>query len=641
MALALLIGPALAVPTVRPEEGDRWAVVIGVSSYPGLDLDGGRLPGAAEDARAVREALVDRRGYPVDHVRLLLDEAATRAAVEEALVGWLGSRVAPGDHVLVYFAGLGSRIPDRDGDERDGFDETLVPADARAGSAEGDIPDDLFGAWMDGLASTEIVVVLDRGGGGVPARASVPGVRGRTLRRASAVREEPDAPDGAGDGFDAGGPLVLAVHPTAPGEEAVEVLFGRPGVPSYPGGALTTHLLRALWRSGPAAPHPAVVEETARTLRRDGFGQAPGISGAGVPGTRPLMAEGSDAAEAGTARGVLTVRAVHAPPVGPGVGDGAADGLGGASRDGRRVELAAGARLGLLPGSVLEGPGGARLVLETVRPDASRGRVVGDDGAGAALAPGDPLRLVGRPFPAGPLRVGIGGLDQGPARLVREALDDSARVVLLPAPDEGTGAADLHLLPEADGTLRVVGRDGYERRTGLAAGDAETLAELLRGEAARTLLARMDHPLPPFRVELRLEGGRERFAPGETMAFHVTSERAGFLTLVDVGTDGMVSVLLPSPERPAVRVEAGQTLTFPGEEMGFALGAMPPVGRAEVAAFVTPRPLALPLDEGYLEGDERLVELLARALADAAGSVEGAVRLGTWSSTLRTYEIRD
>jgi hypothetical protein len=60
-----------------------------------------------------------------------------------------------------------------------------------------------------------------------------------------------------------------------------------------------------------------------------------------------------------------------------------------------------------------------------------------------------------------------------------------------------------------------------------------------------------------------------------------------------------------------------------------------------VAAFVTSRPLALPLDDGYLEGDEGLVELLGRALAGAAGSVEGAVRLETWSSTLRTYEIRD
>jgi hypothetical protein len=60
-----------------------------------------------------------------------------------------------------------------------------------------------------------------------------------------------------------------------------------------------------------------------------------------------------------------------------------------------------------------------------------------------------------------------------------------------------------------------------------------------------------------------------------------------------------------------------------------------------VAAFVTSRPLALPLDDGYLEGDEGLVELLGQALAGAAGSVEGAVRLETWSSTLRTYEIRD
>ncbi len=89
------------------------ALVIGVSSYN----DAVALPElayAASDARAVAAALTDERGgsgLAPRQVQVLVGSDATRARVLAALKE-LSERTQPGDQVLVYFAGYGTRDPD-------------------------------------------------------------------------------------------------------------------------------------------------------------------------------------------------------------------------------------------------------------------------------------------------------------------------------------------------------------------------------------------------------------------------------------------------------------------------------------------------------------------------------------------------
>ena len=94
-----------------PFQGDRWAVVVGVSDYrAGVQ----NLQYADDDARAFHEFLLSPRGgrFAPDKVRLLVDAEATSQALKEALFVFL-SQAKKEDLVIVYFSGHGASEPGR------------------------------------------------------------------------------------------------------------------------------------------------------------------------------------------------------------------------------------------------------------------------------------------------------------------------------------------------------------------------------------------------------------------------------------------------------------------------------------------------------------------------------------------------
>ena len=141
----LIAAPLMAFGPVDRTASTHWALIIGISDYINLeDVEGGDLPGAEHDARSIRDALVLKAGFPEENVRMILNREATRDAIEEGITGWLVSNARPGDNVWIFYAGHGSQMWDESGDEDDGLDETLVPADASLTSTEFDISDDTF-----------------------------------------------------------------------------------------------------------------------------------------------------------------------------------------------------------------------------------------------------------------------------------------------------------------------------------------------------------------------------------------------------------------------------------------------------------------------------------------------------------------
>jgi Tfp pilus assembly protein PilF len=90
----------------HPATGISRAVVIGISDY---DAPGIRdLQFAHKDARAFADFLMSEAGgsLPAENIRLLLNDQATLAAVDDALY-WLRTRSEPGDKAILYFAGHG------------------------------------------------------------------------------------------------------------------------------------------------------------------------------------------------------------------------------------------------------------------------------------------------------------------------------------------------------------------------------------------------------------------------------------------------------------------------------------------------------------------------------------------------------
>ena len=124
---------SLEFPTKR-------ALLVGVSQYrwakpPTFP----ELRGSHNDVVAMRELLIGRFGFDPQNIRILKGDEATRKSILNSFREFLIKRTKPNDIVMFYFSGHGSTVVDTNGDEADGYDETLVPYDGR--DPEGNIPD--------------------------------------------------------------------------------------------------------------------------------------------------------------------------------------------------------------------------------------------------------------------------------------------------------------------------------------------------------------------------------------------------------------------------------------------------------------------------------------------------------------------
>lgn len=146
-----------AVQAVSPlSHPTRYALLIGISRYRVLPT----LPGAHNDVDLMRNVLSSQHGFAPDHVRVLLDEAATRSGIMNALQEVIG-QARPQDTVFIHYSGHGSQIQDFNGDETDDhLDETLVPYDGRTEGIP-DILDDELEALLSQLQAHLSLVILD------------------------------------------------------------------------------------------------------------------------------------------------------------------------------------------------------------------------------------------------------------------------------------------------------------------------------------------------------------------------------------------------------------------------------------------------------------------------------------------------
>lgn len=154
LALALL----LAGGAPAPAPAATRAVLVGVSDYLHLDAD---LAGPVNDVRLMAEVLAARGIAPEAMTVLTSDPAGlpdgvvTGAPLRAEILAALDDAAAgagPGDTVVFYFSGHGSRAPDLSGDEGGGNDEIFLPADAgqwngAVGAVENAIIDDELNLW--------------------------------------------------------------------------------------------------------------------------------------------------------------------------------------------------------------------------------------------------------------------------------------------------------------------------------------------------------------------------------------------------------------------------------------------------------------------------------------------------------------
>jgi len=110
--------------------GKKKALVIGCN-YVGT---ANALNGCINDANYLKYLLKHKFQFPENEILVLTDDSPdpyrvpTKANILNA-IHWLVQDAAPGDSLWFSFSGHGGQVPDKDGDEEDGLDETILPSD--------------------------------------------------------------------------------------------------------------------------------------------------------------------------------------------------------------------------------------------------------------------------------------------------------------------------------------------------------------------------------------------------------------------------------------------------------------------------------------------------------------------------------
>ena len=144
---------------------NRYALLIGIKDYPPKGAEGD-LPGCDLDVDSMHELLRDSFGMPEDHIVMLRDLDATKPAIERAFAD-LAARAGPQDAAIVYYSGHGGLVPDMNGDEDDGWDEAIVPAEPVPSLITTDtemarlITDDRIAEMLRAFKTSNVTVVFD------------------------------------------------------------------------------------------------------------------------------------------------------------------------------------------------------------------------------------------------------------------------------------------------------------------------------------------------------------------------------------------------------------------------------------------------------------------------------------------------
>ena len=135
------------------------ALVVGVEKY--ADSRVPETPGCVLDATQTAKFLETKYGFAGAAIKVLTNEQATAANIEKEFRHWLIEGTQPGDRVFFLYAGHGSQLPDDNGDEEDGLDETIAPYDVNPETGSGEIRDDVFDEMIAQLSGRRAVLVFD------------------------------------------------------------------------------------------------------------------------------------------------------------------------------------------------------------------------------------------------------------------------------------------------------------------------------------------------------------------------------------------------------------------------------------------------------------------------------------------------
>jgi len=120
LSIAILTLLGLCATPRAEAAGKKYGLFIGIDRYAD-----GPLRGAVNDAREWRKGMIEMFGFAAIDTRLLVDGAATRKGIMDAIASYK-TRVGPGDIFVVTYSGHGSLFPDLQSEDIDETRQTFV-----------------------------------------------------------------------------------------------------------------------------------------------------------------------------------------------------------------------------------------------------------------------------------------------------------------------------------------------------------------------------------------------------------------------------------------------------------------------------------------------------------------------------------
>jgi len=144
---------------LKPDDfsGTCRAVVIGIN-YVGQN---GELSGCHNDANNMMEYLINAHGFQSENITILMDDGEHQEPTRDNILYAfknLVSQSQSGDACFVHYSGHGGKVRDDDGDEADGYDETLIPLDYQSAGQIRD--DDVFSTLVGAMPAGVILTCL-------------------------------------------------------------------------------------------------------------------------------------------------------------------------------------------------------------------------------------------------------------------------------------------------------------------------------------------------------------------------------------------------------------------------------------------------------------------------------------------------
>lgn len=159
VTVALLISSAYPLTeskemTKSSKDVTYWGLFVAIADYNGSKAD---LPIEEDTLISFPNELKKYSNWKEDHMKVLINEEATLANIIEGL-NWLSNVSDDDDIVLFYFSGHGAEVKDSDGDEKDGYDEAIVPWECTLDTC---ITDDMLSKHLDNINAHGIAIILD------------------------------------------------------------------------------------------------------------------------------------------------------------------------------------------------------------------------------------------------------------------------------------------------------------------------------------------------------------------------------------------------------------------------------------------------------------------------------------------------